>query len=271
MARPPAIIELENFTESINMCIYADSGVGKTVFAGTGKNVLFLAFAAEKGTISAKRQGSTAKIWKIRTWDDLQLAYDWLEDNPDEFEWVCIDSVTAMQKLCMRGILDNAVAENKSRDIDIPAIQDWNKYYNMFTRFIIAFNDLPVNVLYTATVLHKENEDGDALLLPELSGPSHSPIREAQAFCASLGIVGYLQKQVVGKGDDVKTVRRILFENMPPYFAKDRYDVFDRWVTTSQDKRQIQTLDSLTAMINGSGSPAIATPTRRRVPLRTAK
>jgi hypothetical protein len=268
MAKAPAILSLEDFTESINMCIYADSGIGKTVLAGTAKT-LFLAFASEKGTISAKRQGSTAKVWKINTWNDLQDAHDWIELNPSVFDWVCIDSVTAMQKLCMRGILDAAVAENHSRDLDIPALHDWQKYYNMFDRFIVAFNDLPVNVLYTATVMQNENEEGENIVMPNLAGKG-SGYSISQAFCASLAVVGYLKKIVVGKGEDAHIVRKILFENMPPHFAKDRYDVFPRWVTTSDDNKQIQTLAGLTKMIEGSGSPVRATPARR-APLRAAK
>jgi hypothetical protein len=267
----PAIISLEDFTESINGCVYADSGIGKTVFAGTD-NVLFLSL--EGGTISAKRMGSKAKLIKINEWDDLQKAYDWLEANPDHgFDWVIIDSVTEMQKLCMVGILKAGKAENSKRDIDIPALQDWNKYYNMFDRFIAAFNDLPANILYTATVMQNENEEGMPIVMPNLRGRG-TGYSISQNFCATLGFVAYLQKETEGKAQDAKTTRRLLFENMPPYFAKDRYNVFPRWVTVSDGDRQVSTLAGVrkkiqSAEVRESTAPRKAAPAvRRRVPVR---
>lgn len=280
--KPPAIISLEEFDESINMLVYGDSGVGKTVFAGTAPKALFLAI--EAGTISAKRQGSTAELWPITTWQDLQEAYDWLEENPETYEWVIIDTVTQMQRLCMRGILDQAVAENSSRDLDVPAIQDWQKYYKMFQRFILAFNSLPINVLYLAQPMHKDDEEGDSIVLPEIEGPSHSPLREALMVCASVAVVAYLKKSAIGKSEDAGTKRSLLFETMPPYFAKDRYNVFPRWVAVTEspdDKstKQMTTMADVQRRIEASGSksaakkaPAKAAPTKasavRRRPTR---
>jgi hypothetical protein len=269
VSKPPAIISLEDFTESINMAVYGDSGVGKTVLAGTCPNALFL--AVESGTVSAKRQGSGADLWPINEWSDLAAAEQWLEDNPDTYDWVIIDSVTQMQKLCMRGILDAAIAENKSRDPDIPALQDWQKYYNMFSRFINTFNDLPVNVLYTATTMRKDDENGDELVLPDLASPSHSPLRESQAFCASMMIVAYYKKTVKGKGDDAETSRSLLFESMPPYFAKDRYDVFPRWVTITRGGKQLTSMKSIQAKITDSTEPELETKTKPKTKAKKTK
>lgn len=274
MAGNPAIISLEDFTESINGCLYADSGIGKTVFAGTD-NVLFLSL--EGGTVSAKRMGSNAKLWKIKEWNDLQDAYDWLEANPDHgFDWIVIDSVTAMQKLCMRGILDVAKSENTKRDIDIPALQDWQKYYNMFDRFIAAFNDLPINVLYLATVMQNEDENGESIIMPNLAGRG-TGYSISQNFCATLGFVGHLTLETAGKGADIKEVRKICFKSMPPVFAKDRYNVLPRYVTVSDDGKQVNTLAMIRKKIQESENrPAKKAPVkvvkktapaiRRRVP-----
>lgn len=274
VASNPAIISLEDFTESINGCIYADSGVGKTVFAGTD-NVLFLAI--EDGTISAKRMGSTAKLWKIKEWNDLQDAYDWLEENPDHgFEWVVIDSVTDMQKLCMRGILQVAKSENAKRDIDIPALQDWQKYYNMFDRFIAAFNDLSINVLFLATVMQNENEDGENIIMPNLVGRG-SGYSISQNFCATLGFVGHMEIILSGPKNDPTETRRICFKQMPPAFAKDRYNVLPRYLIVSEGDKQVSSLAGVRKKIQGSETrPAkkapvkaikkTAGPIRRRVP-----
>ena len=67
---PIAIRELSDFNESINLLVYGDSGVGKTVLCGGAPSALFL--STETGTISAKRQGSKAKVWRMVNWKTLE-------------------------------------------------------------------------------------------------------------------------------------------------------------------------------------------------------
>ena len=68
---PSNIVALQDEDEFINNTVYADPGVGKTVFAGSDDDVLFIA-PEDNGTISAKRLGSTAKKWQIRSLDRHQ-------------------------------------------------------------------------------------------------------------------------------------------------------------------------------------------------------
>lgn len=222
-AKPPQIKSVQADAESINALVYGDSGVGKTVFGGSD-NVLIL--AVEDGTQSAARQGSKADVWRIKKWDDLADAHDWIDANPGHgYDWIVVDSATEMQQLCMRSILDAAVAENKSRDPDIPALQDWQKYYNMFLRFVSQFNALPVNVLYTATVMRSENEDGEDVVLPNIPGKDDAI---CQNVCAKMGHVGHMSIQRIGKGEGQKLTRFIQFASVPPYIGKDRGDVLGR-------------------------------------------
>lgn len=218
VAYPKEIKPLSAFDESINMLVYADSGVGKSVLAGTAPNALFL--ATETGTISAKRQGSKAKVWRINTWDDLDKAYTWLERNPDHgFDWVLLDSATQMQVLLLRWILDKENKRNPAkRDLDIPAIQDHQKWQNMFKRFISLFIELPVHVMFTATTMRKEDEEGEDLVLPLFDGKGYGI---SQWVCAQMHIVGYYYIKELKAGVEE---RRLLCKSHPPYFAKDRYD-----------------------------------------------
>lgn len=263
MANSPPIISLEEYTESINMCIYGDSGIGKTVFAGTAPNALFLAI--ERGTVSAARQGSKADLWQINHWNDLETALDWLQDNPNAYEWVIIDSTTEMQKLCMRGILDNAVEENNKRDRDIPALQDWQKYYNLFDRFVAAFNSLPVNILYTALTIRVDNEDSEELVLPDIQGRGY---HNAQTFCASMDVVAYYRKTMDGKGEDAESKRSMLFESSPPYFAKDRYGVFPRWVAITQGDEWKTTMADIASRLSEPPAKQASKPSSKKTPSR---
>lgn len=251
MAKAPAIISLEDFTESINMCIYGDSGVGKTVLGGTCPNALFLSF--ETGTVSAKRQGSTAKLWKMTTWADVQEAYDWLHDNPDEYKWVVIDSATSMQKLCMRGVIEdeNSVGD----DPDVLNFKDYPKYYNRFDRFVAMFKDLTQNVLFIATTLRGENEDGDDIILPDIQGRGY---HNAQTFCAQMDAVLYY-KETIDKAEEDNT-RSLLFRNNPPYFAKHRYGEFPRWVMITKGDQFVTTMAAIERKMLAPVKPKVRKP-----------
>lgn len=223
LPRNANITDLDDFTESINMMIYGDSGIGKTVLSGSAENCLIL--ATEKGVISAKRQGSTAKVWVCESWSDIDEAYKWLKDNPTHgFDWVAIDSLTEFQQLMLRWILDRAVSENSNRDPDIPAIQDHQKWQNMFKRYVRQFNALPVNMIYTATAFRKSDQEGDDLILPNLLGKDYEI---SQWVCASMHVVGYLAEVKLKDGSEI---RRLRTRKRGPYFAKDRYDVLVPYV-----------------------------------------
>lgn len=246
VTKNPNIISLEDSDESINMMVYGPSGVGKTVFGGSAENVLFI--AVESGTVSAKRRGSGADLWPIRHWDDIEEAYEWLYDNPDHgYEWIVIDSVTEMQQKLLRAILEEAVKENGNRDLDIPAIQDHQKWQNMFKRFVLAFCDLEVNVLFTALVRNEEDEEGEQFVTPDIQGKGY---QMSQAVCGMMSCYGYMQvkkKKVTNKDGEarVKKVRRITWQDTGVIRGKDRYDVLAPYT-------EDQTLEQITELIEDS-------------------
>ena len=254
-SKPAAITSLEDFDESINLLIYGDSGIGKTVLSGTapGKS-LFI--STETGTISAKRQGSKAEIWRCPAWDDLVAAYEYLRDEDHGYDWVMLDSITEMQTHALTKILAAAAAENENRDPDIPAIQDYQKWQNMFKRFVRAFNDLPVNVLYTALTFRSDDEEGEPLVLPLITGKGY---QMAQWTCAQMHMVGYYSIQNVKKaGSDVPVeVRRLRVQPTPPYFAKDRYDVGKRFLDNPTLARIARLIDQTPEQRAAESLPAV--------------
>lgn len=229
--RPDAIISLSEWDESTNMLIYGDSGIGKTVFGGGADLII----GVEKGAVAAKRHGSKADLWPVKDWTDLQKAYAYLKKNPSMYPWVSIDSITEMQQKALRWILAKefkAAGTESNRDIDIPQIQDHQKWQNMFKRFVALFCDLPQNIVFTALPLRVEDETGTDMVLPDLSGKGY---QISQWVCGQMSVVGHMKK--VRKKDGVddnnepqfKEVRRFRFQYSPPYFAKDRYDVLGKY------------------------------------------
>lgn len=201
MGLPASIIDLQDEDEYVNLLVYADSGVGKTVFAGSDEDVLFIA-PEDNGTLSAKRFGSSAKKWKVNSWDDIVEAYDWLyQEEPIPFNWVIMDSLTEMQSMCMRKVLDEAIEMNPSRDPDVPQLQDWQPYFLRFERLVKAFNDLPVNVLYTALQQDEEDEDGNKFVLPMIQGKGTQFSKKVCGWMTSIGNMKVIRKKI-GADDD---------------------------------------------------------------------
>lgn len=225
---PPEIIDLENFTESMNWLVYGHTGVGKTVIAGQlPGRVLIL--ATEKGTIAAKRQGSKAKVWTIRKWEDLAKAYEWLANNDHPFDWVVVDSITDMQYKCIRWIMRVVVSDNPKRDPHIPAPGDHFKWQLAMKEMITDFNELPVNVFWTAQEMIREDPDGEPVILPLIEGKDY---QISSWVCATMDVVAHLDhKKVKAKGsEETRLVRILTCNESPPIFAKDRYDVLGRVV-----------------------------------------
>lgn len=218
--KPRAIQALSDYTESLNILCYADSGAGKTVLAGTAPKALFL--ATEPGTVSAKKQGSKAEVWPIDSHAELMKAHKYLEENPEAYEWVLLDGLTNLQEILWRESIAKGQNINPDRDPDILSQQDYLRVQNQIKEVVRLFNDLPQNVLYTAQTMRAEDEDDEVLMLPLLSGKKGE---FAQKICGMVHVVGYLS---VVTPREKEPFRRLYTQRDGKIFAKDRYDAIGR-------------------------------------------
>lgn len=239
----PEIITLNEMDEYVNLLVYGDSGVGKTVLGGSHPRALFIA-PEDDGTISAKRQGSQAMKFTIDSFNDIDSVYGRLEEDFSEngagvirknFDVIVIDSITHMQRLVMRQVLDDAVEDNEDRDPDIPQMQDWQKYQNMFLRFVQAFNDLPIHVLWTSLSRAEEDEEGNDFLVPDIQGKGYQMALTVASYMTSYGHMKAEEKpRKNAKGEYIldangkkrmKTERTITWRDTGKIRGKDRTDV----------------------------------------------
>lgn len=253
---PPEIEELDDLKESMNFLVYGDSGVGKTVFGAKLPNLLII--RAEDGLISAKRAGAKAKVWPIREWNDMLKVYEYLSYGEHPFEWVMIDSLTNLQQRCIRGILKNELGKNPTRDPHLPQLQDYFKWQQMVKEMITDLNELPVNVLWTAQAMVRENHEGEDMILPLIEGKDYQISAWA---CAQMDLVACLRlRSMKVKGsDETRVVRQLITGDTPPYWSKDRYSVLEKTINNPD-------INSLVETIVGSESkPTANGPVRRRV------
>jgi hypothetical protein len=256
VARVPGdVIDLDQFDEPKNILVYGDPGCGKTPFGASAPKSLMI--ATEAGTVSARRlgYGHNVKVWPcIDDWGAVVKAYRWLKDHPDHgFEWVVVDNATQMQEIMLRELVAIARKQNSNRDEDIPAIQDYQKWYLMFDRFVKQFNALPVSTLWLAHTMRKQNEDGEDLILPSIQGQDYA---QATKFCGRMQAIGYMEQRTVKKGDSVVFERRIQWRKTQQVFAKDRYifrkDVGDRYTICAVGEVERTNMAEISKRINAA-------------------
>lgn len=259
MARPKAIRPVKGQRAFIHMVLVADSGWGKTVFAGSDDKVLFLTCDPE-GTLSAGSIGSSADEWPIKTWKDMDEAYKWLRDEGHkEYQWVCIDTVTGAQRILQRSALDASYASNPTkRDPDVPSMDVHQKAQIQTIRFVMQFNDLPINTLYTAHPMFLEDAEGEPMILPYVHGGRGDV---AQQVLGHMNVAGFGVMEEV----DGKYVRRIHFRNYEAYRGKDRF----MRLPTHMDRA---TLRQVRELIQAPAAPrkTVAKKTTARRPATTA-
>lgn len=201
----------------VNMLIYGESGVGKTLLAGSAddvpamRQVLFI--DVEGGTLTLKNKYPNIKSVRVKTWHDMQAVYDELYKNNHGFTTLVIDSLTEIQKLSMSTVMRKLVDDHEERDADVPGIREWGINIEHTRKFVRAFRDLPVNTIFTALVQsEKNNRTGAMKRKPSLNGKVKD---EVAGF---LDIVVYLYIKEI----DQANKRMLLCSQTEDTVAKDR-------------------------------------------------
>lgn len=207
--------------ESINALIYGSNGAGKTRLAGSGrdkgKNDLII--ATERGTVSAARANSEANVLRVNTYEELLEAIEAIEDNPDRFEWVILDSLTKTQDLIWDYLLDPRSGRNPSRSKYKKELQEYGEEQERLKEIVNRLVNCDSNVIFTALTELAVDEEAQEFRRPQIHGKQGEV---AEWVCGQVDLLGYLRVATL-KGE---TVRRLDFGKKPEYYAKDRFDVF---------------------------------------------
>jgi hypothetical protein len=153
----------------LNLMVYGDSGVGKTLLAGTAafvpelSPVLFV--DVEGGTLTLNQFDSTVDIDVIRVdkWVNLQKVYDDLYNGKHPYKTVVIDSLTEMQKLAMNDLLGAGSKIDPASSM--PEYKDWNINTEQMRRLVRAFRDLPINTFFSCLAMDQQDPRRESVFI----------------------------------------------------------------------------------------------------------
>lgn len=241
------MFDLDGATEYKNIFVFGDSGVGKTVLAGTCPGrVLFL--AGEPGYISAARQGAKGRVRIIADPATALAAADWLDTGgAAQFDWIVVDGLGTMQNKFLLTYAAEAFDANPAKRAhrNLPDKPDYLNAQNFIKSWVSRMIDTPCNVLFTAHAMRPENDEGERVVYPSIQGKGYEV---SNYICGLMHTVGFMSMRVRKDADGAKQVRRILWRNFrdpeseTTYFAKDQ---FNRLGTYTDDTNMSQLLEMI--------------------------
>jgi hypothetical protein len=248
-----------NYTMNFNWLVYGNSGVGKSVLAGTAPKGIMLTTEPE-GAASAKARGSTSDELKIETWREFLDVTAWMEaEGHKEYSWAQPDGLTELEELAWAAImLGSNTPRNITGGFRQKSRNDYPLVWDAIKRVVDRWNRMPINVLWTAQTMRvdSETEDGDdtTLLLPLVGSTKRGDL--AMRICGSMTLVGLLREHE--DEEDGKVYRRLHTRSTKRWVAKDRHDTFGRYVTSPNIAKME------TAVNERLATPGVRTPARKR-------
>jgi phage nucleotide-binding protein len=211
------IVKAADRPSYINMLIYGNSGMGKTRLGGSADSVpdmrKVLVIDVEGGTLTLTHSNPHVDIVRVETWAEVQAVYDELYAGNTGYNTCVIDSLTEVQKFNMYTIMKDVKLAHPERSEDVPSMREWGVNLEQMRKFVRAFRDLPMNVIFTALAREEKNQKtGMIHKKPSLSG------KLADEVAAFLDIVCYMYVKEI----DGEMRRMLLTTSTDEYVAKDR-------------------------------------------------
>jgi hypothetical protein len=243
------MFELDGAAEFKNILVFGDSGVGKTVLAGSlPGRILFL--AGEPGYISAARQGASGMVRIIPDTATAVAAAAWLEaGNAQKFDWIVADGLGSMQNKFLLNYAAEAFDANPAKRThrNLPDKPDYFNAQNFIKGWVSRLIDLPANVLFLAHAMRPENDEGERVVYPSIQGKGYEV---SNYICGLMHAVGYMSPRVKKTADGAVQVRRILWQHYrdaeaeTTYFAKDQFSALGRFTDDLPMSEIIRIIDS---------------------------
>lgn len=225
----------------VKVLLYGRNGKGKTRTAATGPKPL-IADINEKGTKSIRNYD--AHVFHVKAWEDVVYLYWFLKQGDHDFETVVLDTLTALQNMCIAHVLKESEDRDPNKDPHTMSMREWGKVGELMKPLLLNFRNLPMHVVFVAQERSVDNEEGESEKVPDLS-----PASRATAM-SSVDIIGRIfQKEVrvINKQTQKETKAWETLMLVGPhevYTTKDRTGVLPRIVRKPTIKMLIKASQS---------------------------
>lgn len=224
---PPSRMNIEPIRVSdshIRMVLYGDPGVGKTPMIATGEKTLIL--DADNGTISAAIVGTEAERWRMRDWDDMGEASEYMRhEGFKKYRWVWLDSGTLFQDRGLDHIMRDLVSARAHRKIYAPDKGEYGQNMNRLLIWVREMVEIPINFGITAHTFRVERDDPED---PNNSKTQYMPHFQGKQMpdkiCGEMNMVGFMYAREVDGDNGATVLRRYLrVRGDEWHFGKDRF------------------------------------------------
>lgn len=131
---------------NVKICVYGQSGIGKTVLCSTAPNPIII--SAEAGLLSLAEKD--IPVIEISTLGELREAFVYVKDHEKEYETICLDSISDIAEQVLDAkivsITKKAEAEGKGADMR----QAYGKMALEMAQLTRGFRGLPKHIVFTA-------------------------------------------------------------------------------------------------------------------------
>lgn len=222
MSRPAGIRDI-TLGKKTSMCIYGDTGIGKTRLIGGGGSSTCILRPPTDNTDSIRTPG--VQEWIITDHKELSEAMEYARHSGDEFDWWWWDSISMWQHIGLGDVFQAAVDRNSARAEYGPDKGEYGINMNRMSTFLQQMHGCAQAGLFNfgVTALAAElsvSEDPEAVkkLRPALKGKDM-----AQSLMGLMNIVAFYE-MAEDKNDNL---RRVLRSQASDRFdAKDQLDAF---------------------------------------------
>lgn len=223
-----SLTKVADMAPHINMIIYGEPGVGKTLLSASADAVPAMRKAlildVDGGALSVKDKYPNVERLRITKWSQLQQVYNALyADAQHGFQTVILDTGTEAQKYSINEIMvkavDKAAEKGEERDPEVPGLREWGITQEQVRRMVRAYRDLPLNFIMTCHVKDdKDERTGLVKKSPDLPG------KLSRQIAGFFDVVMYMYMKQLERDGEKKDVRLLMTQPTQAITAKDRTD-----------------------------------------------